>query len=81
MTTNHIDKLDPALIRPGRMDLVIELTNCETTEVERMITYLFDLDEQVSVDKKNDGKYSPAQINELCCQYSNDLDGLLTLLN
>uniref|UniRef100_A0A803LSX4 AAA+ ATPase domain-containing protein n=1 Tax=Chenopodium quinoa TaxID=63459 RepID=A0A803LSX4_CHEQI len=27
-TTNHVDKLDPALIRPGRRDLHIELSYC-----------------------------------------------------
>jgi mitochondrial chaperone BCS1 len=25
MTTNHIEKLDPALLRPGRADVHIEL--------------------------------------------------------
>jgi len=27
MTTNHREKLDPALLRPGRADMHIELTN------------------------------------------------------
>ncbi len=29
MTTNHADRLDPALTRPGRMDLSIELMRCD----------------------------------------------------
>ena len=28
-TTNHPEKLDPALVRPGRMDLHIELSYCD----------------------------------------------------
>jgi chaperone BCS1 len=27
-TTNHVDKLDPALIRRGRMDMHIEVSYC-----------------------------------------------------
>lgn len=32
MTTNHLDKLDPALIRPGRVDLQIEIPDKPTRE-------------------------------------------------
>jgi len=30
MTTNHKEKLDPALLRPGRADLHIELKNANS---------------------------------------------------
>lgn len=33
MTTNHPEVLDPALIRPGRMDLSIELKKCSREQV------------------------------------------------
>ena len=29
MTTNHVKKLDPALIRPGRVDTCLELKRCK----------------------------------------------------
>ena len=29
MTTNHVKKLDPALIRPGREDTCLELKRCK----------------------------------------------------
>jgi len=36
MTTNHIDRLDPALIRPGRVDLRQEIGYCDNDQLQRM---------------------------------------------
>merc|ERR1712008_521701 len=33
MTTNHLEKLDPALIRPGRVDLSLEFKRCNKTSI------------------------------------------------
>lgn len=38
MTTNHVERLDPALIRPGRVDLIEELGDAD----EGMVRDLFD---------------------------------------
>lgn len=36
MTTNHIEKLAPALIRPGRVDLKIKFDLANQSQIERM---------------------------------------------
>lgn len=41
MTTNHPDKLDPALIRPGRVDLHIELPNPTPYQIARLYDRFF----------------------------------------
>jgi ATP-dependent 26S proteasome regulatory subunit len=33
ITTNHFNKLDPALIRPGRVDTCLELKRCKPEAV------------------------------------------------
>jgi len=33
MTTNHIEKLDPALIRPGRVDVIHEVGDASASQV------------------------------------------------
>jgi len=39
MTTNHISKLDPAFIRPGRVDLCLYIGFMHTTEFLRMVEW------------------------------------------
>jgi len=49
MTTNHIDRLDPALIRSGRMDAVVEITNPSLTEIKQLYLNFFEEDLDIDV--------------------------------
>lgn len=41
MTTNHIEKLDPALIRPGRINKCLELSDIDVESAIDMVKYYF----------------------------------------
>ncbi len=69
MTTNHPEKLDPALIRSGRCDLRIELKKMEIKYLLQLVCSKFGLEEsQLDLTLINeyirDYQYSPAQIDE-----------------
>jgi chaperone BCS1 len=45
-TTNHLERLDPALTRPGRMDVWVEFKNASKWQAELLFTNFFsDVDE------------------------------------
>jgi hypothetical protein len=50
MTTNHRDKLDPALIRPGRADLHIELDYLDDEQFHKMCRRWFGQELSLSVE-------------------------------
>lgn len=41
MTTNHKDKLDPALLRPGRADLHVELNYASEKQMKNLLMKFF----------------------------------------
>ena len=70
ITSNHYDKLDDALIRPGRIDCTLEMKNASFETINQMFKhyYKMELSEIVDITKKYDfellKKYylSPAEI-------------------
>jgi ATP-dependent 26S proteasome regulatory subunit len=52
MTTNYIEKLDSALIRPGRIDLICEFKKCTNQSIIEFIEMFYDI--ELNEDSKND---------------------------
>ncbi|KAG1672201.1 hypothetical protein FOA52_002901 [Chlamydomonas sp. UWO 241] len=84
MTTNHPEQLDPALIRPGRINRKVYLGNVRLTQAAMMIRHYFNggtrLPNAVEVRLASvfvDDTMSPAMLESLCAEYD-DVDELIT---
>ena len=81
ITTNHYDKLDPALIRPGRIDIALNLGNTSRETIAEMYLHYYK-----SVIDPNDYElipdrfYSPAEIINIYVSNSNNPRGFIERL-
>jgi len=66
LTTNYPERLDKALIRPGRIDLHVEFTKASCKTIREMVRDFYDLKES-EVVKYNfiAGKWTPAEIHQI----------------
>eukprot|EP00937_MAST-01D_sp_MAST-1D-sp2_P000264 g264.t1 len=91
MTSNHPEKLDPALIRPGRVNLKLYLGHIELPEAEEMVAHYFATTISsaqraalaamwgAGAGAEGARKYTPAQLEQLCAE-AEDVDEFLHLL-
>ena len=63
ITSNHYDELDPALIRPGRIDITHEFKNANRETIAKIYKHLFQTDIcQDKLQEIQEYLYSPAEI-------------------
>jgi chaperone BCS1 len=82
MTTNHPEKLDPALIRPGRVNKKIHLAWMPPHQIQLMLEYYFDTplttDQQTRVLALSE-TVTPAEVEEICAEYDDIEDAVAAL--
>jgi len=65
ISTNFPERIDSALIRPGRIDMIINFKKC-SVEVLREMVQSFYSDDQIQIyDESLNGKWSPAEVNQI----------------
>ena len=67
-TSNFPERFDKALIRPGRIDLIIHFKKCSRGILKEMVEGFYDItvgDHPLFADPRMDGKWSPAEVNQI----------------
>jgi ATP-dependent 26S proteasome regulatory subunit len=67
-TTNDIASIDPALIRPGRVDKVIKMDMASPTIIKQIVEHYYDVYEtdEIKLLENITTQISPAKVQELC---------------
>ena len=84
MTSNYIDKLDHALIRPGRIDIIADFKKCVNKTLIEMIEFFYDLSLSEN-DKKRilalkEYIVSPAEIGKVMFENFDDFRNTIETL-
>lgn len=80
ITSNDYGSLDPALVRPGRIDLTLEMNNASVDVIKEMYNHYYNKIIPDEYEKKlKDYKISPAKIVNLRLENEKDDDFLIAL--
>ena len=69
MTSNYIDKLDHALIRPGRIDIIADFKKCRNETIVQMMEFFYDIvlleEEKEQIFYLTEFMISPAEMGKI----------------
>jgi ATP-dependent Zn protease len=81
ISSNHYNELDPALRRPGRIDVSVEMNNASRKIIGEMYYHLYEREiNKKALTKVKPYLYSPAEIINLYLMYKNDENGFMNRL-
>jgi len=84
MTSNYIEQLDHALIRPGRIDVIAQFKKCLNTTLIEMMEFFYDLSLSPSEKKRilqlEEYQISPAEMGKLLFEHFEDYPKVLDAL-
>jgi SpoVK/Ycf46/Vps4 family AAA+-type ATPase len=77
ISTNFPERIDSALIRPGRIDMIVNFTKCSVKILQDMVRCFYD-DPLIKIeDEKLNGKWSPAEVNQILFRNFKNVDTAL----
>ena len=70
LTSNYPDKIDKALLRPGRVDVNIELKKASVSVIEEILVSFYDTNieeiRKLCLNKFKDYEITPAEVMNIC---------------
>ena len=73
VTSNKYEQLDPALIRPGRIDISHKLTKASHQTIKEIYKHLFNLEIDDTLQKIKEYYYSPAELINIYIKHKNPI--------
>jgi hypothetical protein len=65
ITTNFPERIDKALIRPGRIDMIVHFKKCSVSVLQEMVDAFYDTHVDIPDSSSLDGKWTPAEVNQI----------------
>jgi SpoVK/Ycf46/Vps4 family AAA+-type ATPase len=81
ISSNHYDQLDPALTRPGRIDITLELTKASHNTISELYKHLFNKEiDAEKLAKVKEYYYSPAELINIYISHKDENEFMNRLL-
>jgi SpoVK/Ycf46/Vps4 family AAA+-type ATPase len=80
ISTNFPERIDSALIRPGRIDMIINFRKCSTGILREMIESFYDQKLEQELDETLHERWSPAEVNQILFRNFKNMDKAISEL-